>query len=60
MKEKRVEQQYPDEWEYYYQKYKDRIYTKKYVIAQLGLTERQFEYLKRKYRESRKTSEASD
>lgn len=44
---------FPDNWEYYYSKYRAGEFTRRYVIMQLGISVDRFKYLVRKHEEGR-------
>ena len=45
---------FPDEWEFYYARYKTGELTRRYVLEKLGISADRFKYLKKKYEKEKK------
>lgn len=48
----RPQKQYPENWEYYYTRYRNGEFTRHYIIERMGIGVERFKYLKKKYEKS--------
>lgn len=49
----RPQKDFPENWEYYYSRYREGEFTRKYVMEQMGIGVDRFKYLVRKYQKNR-------